>query len=105
MPRHFAIYFREFGAHWPTLMGATLGLALGAALNHYMTSLFAPPLIAEFGWDKSQFALVGTLGLATMTVVPFAGRITARYGERLRARHGIVPVPHPFLSLRVDLKN
>lgn len=101
MPRHFAIYFREFGAHWPTLMGATLGLALGAALNHYMTSLFAPPLIAEFGWDKSQFALVGTLGLATMLVVPFAGRFTDRYGARIAASIGFVAVPLTFLGFSV----
>lgn len=98
MPRHFATYFREFGIHWPTLTGATLGLALGAALNHYMTNLFAPALLAEFGWDKSQFALVGTLGLATMVVVPFAGRFTDRYGARIAASIGFLVVPLAFLA-------
>lgn len=91
-------YFQEFRFNWPTLMGATLGLALGAALNHYMTNLFAPALIDEFGWARSQFALVGTLGLATMVVVPFAGRFTDRFGARIAASIGFVIVPLTFLA-------
>ena len=38
-------YFREFGLNSPTLLGATIGVGLGSALNHYLTSLFAPALI------------------------------------------------------------
>lgn len=98
MQRQAFTYFREFRFHWPTLMGSTLGLALGAALNHYMTNLFAPPLIEEFGWDKSRFALVGTLGLASMLVVPFAGRFTDRFGARIAASIGFVVVPLSFLA-------
>ncbi|PEQ13366.1 MFS transporter [Novosphingobium sp. PC22D] len=90
-------YFREFTAHWPNLLGATLGLALGSALNHYMTNLFAPPLIAEFGWDKSRFALIGTLGLATMLFIPVAGRFTDRFGARVAACVGFTAVPISFL--------
>lgn len=98
MERQAGTYFREFRFHWPTLMGATLGLALGSALNHYMTNLFAPPLIEEFGWDKSRFALVGTLGLATMLIVPFAGRFTDRFGARIAASVGFAVVPLSFLA-------
>lgn len=91
-------YFREFRLNWTTLLGASLGLALGAALNHYMTNLFAPALIEEFGWDKAQFALVGTLGLASMFVVPFWGRFTDRYGARPAAAIGFVVVPITFFA-------
>lgn len=94
-------YFREFRVNWPMLLGAMLGLALGSALNHYMTNLFAPALIAEFGWEKSQFALVGTLGLASMFVVPFWGRFTDRYGARLAAGIGFTVVPLTFFAFSV----
>ncbi|MDE8654145.1 MFS transporter [Novosphingobium album (ex Liu et al. 2023)] len=91
-------YFGEFRAHWPNLLGAMLGIALGAALNHYMTNLFGPSLIAEFGWKRSQFALIGTLGLATMLVLPFAGRFTDRVGPRVAASVGFCAVPLTFLA-------
>ncbi|MCT2399473.1 MFS transporter [Novosphingobium mangrovi (ex Huang et al. 2023)] len=95
---HNVAYFREFRVNWPMLLGAMLGLALGSALNHYMTNLFAPALIAEFGWDKAQFALVGTLGLASMVVVPFWGRFTDRYGARIAAGTGFAVVPLTFFA-------
>ncbi|WP_232493449.1 MFS transporter [Novosphingobium kaempferiae] len=91
-------YFREFRVNWTTLLGGALGVALGSALNHYMTNLFAPELIAEFGWNKAQFALVGTLGLASMFVVPFWGRFADRHGARLSAAIGFTVVPLTFLA-------
>ncbi len=91
-------YFREFRVHWPTLFGACLGLALGSALNQYMLNLFGPALIAEFGWTKSQFALVGTLSLVTLVVVPFAGRFVDRVGARVSALIGFTVVPLAFAS-------
>ena len=91
-------YWTEFRTHWPSLFGSALGIALGSALNHYMTNLFAPPLLAEFGWEKSQFALVGTLGLITMVFVPFAGRFTDRYGARTAAAVGFVALPFCFFA-------
>jgi len=91
-------YWREFASHWPTLLGSTVGLALGAALNHYMVNLFAPALLAEFGWDRSQLALIGTLGLVAMVFVPFAGRFTDRFGARIAASIGFTVVPLTFVA-------
>lgn len=91
-------YFREFRVNWSVLLGAALGVALGSALNHYMTNLFAPELIAEFGWDKARFALIGTLGLTSMFVAPFWGRFADRYGARIAATIGFVAVPLTFLA-------
>ncbi|MFC6622081.1 MFS transporter [Novosphingobium panipatense] len=91
-------YLREFQVNGTTLLGAALGVALGAALNHYMINLFAPELIAAFGWEKSRFALVGTLGLATMFTVPFWGRFVDRYGARVSASIGFIAMPASFIA-------
>ncbi|MCB2049296.1 MAG: MFS transporter [Novosphingobium sp.] len=91
-------YFGEFKAHWHQLLGASLGIAFGAALNHYMTNLFGPALIAEFGWSKADFALVGVMPLATMLVIPFQGRFTDRVGVRMAASVGVVVLPITFIA-------
>lgn len=75
-----------------------MGLALGSALNHYMLNLFGPPLIAEFGWHKSQFALVGSLSLISLFFIPIAGRFTDRYGARIAAIVGFTAVPLCFVA-------
>jgi MFS family permease len=92
-------YFGEFKAHWHNLLGAALGIAFGAALNHYMTNLFGPALIAEFGWSKADFALIGMMPLATMFVLPFQGRLTDRFGARIAASIGVVVLPVTFIAL------
>jgi MFS family permease len=79
-------------------LGAALGLGFGVALNFHMTNLFGPPLIAEFGWSKSQFALVGSMGLISLFFTPVAGRITDRFGARTAAIIGFSVVPLAFFS-------
>lgn len=79
-------------------MAACLGLALGSALNHYMTNLFGPPLIEEFGWEKSQFALIGSIGLLMIPFVPVAGRFVDRFGARIAALVGFTVVPLTFFA-------
>lgn len=91
-------YKGEFKAHWRTLVAACLGLALGAALNHYMTNLFGPPLIQEFGWEKAQFALIGAVSLLTIPFVPVAGRLVDHIGPRASAVVGFTVVPLTFLA-------
>ncbi len=91
-------YWGEFKAHGHNLLGAALGIGFGAAMNHYMTNLFAPPLLAEFGWEKSQFALIGVMPLATMVVLPFQGRLTDRFGARFAAGIGVAVLPLTFLA-------
>lgn len=91
-------YLREFRFSWSHLLGACLGLALGSGLNHYMINLFGPPLIDEFGWARSEFALVGSLSLFTMFFVPVAGRFVDRFGARTSAIIGFTVVPLCFLA-------
>ncbi len=80
------------------MLGAALGIGFGSALNHYMTNLFAPPLLAEFGWEKSHFALIGIMPLATMLVLPFQGRFTDYFGPRIAAGLGVIVLPLTFIA-------
>jgi MFS family permease len=91
-------YIGEFKVYWRTLVAACMGLALGSALNHYMTNLFGPPLIDEFGWARSQFALVGSISLLTIPFVPLAGRFVDRFGARVAALVGFTIVPLTFFA-------
>lgn len=84
--------------NWPTLAGAAVGLALGSSLNHYTLSLFGPPLIAEFGWTKAQFALVSSLSLISLLFIPFVGRFVDRVGPRVAGTVGYIAVPACFLA-------
>jgi len=64
-----------------------------------MLNLFGPPLLEEFGWSKSQFALVGMLGLVSLFFMPIAGRFTDRYGPRISATVGFCVVPAGYFAL------
>ncbi len=92
-------YLNEFRLNWTNLLGAGLGLAFGSAFNHYMMNLFGPALIGEFGWSRSQFALVGSLGLIGMLVTPIAGRIADVLGPRTATMIGFSVIPTGFIAL------
>lgn len=79
-------------------MGACLGLAMGSALNIYTLSLFGPPLLAEFGWSKAQFALGSSLSLISLFFIPFVGRFVDRVGPRVAGTIGYIAVPVCFFA-------
>jgi MFS family permease len=91
-------FFGEFRTNWQSLLATFIGIGTGSAIGHYTMSLFSPELIAEFGWSKSQFALVGSLPLVTMLVVPLAGRFTDRFGTRTAAIIGFTAMSLGFLA-------
>ncbi len=92
-------YFSEFRLNWTNLLGAGLGLAFGSAFNHYMMNLFGPALIAEFGWTRSEFALVGSLGLIGLVFTPIAGRLADVLGPRKATMIGFSIIPTGFIAL------
>ncbi|HEX7856607.1 MAG TPA: MFS transporter [Sphingobium sp.] len=92
------MYLKEFGLHWQPLLAASIGIGLGSALSHYTMSLFGPALIAEFGWSRAEFALIGSIPLINLLFVPFAGRFTDRFGARLSAIIGFTALPLGFLA-------
>jgi MFS family permease len=94
-------FLGEFRTNWQSLLATFIGIATGSAIGHYTLSMFSPELIAEFGWSKSQFALVGSLPLVTMLVVPLAGRFTDRFGTRTAATIGFTAMSLGFLAFSV----
>lgn len=92
------MYFRELTVNWRPLIASSVGMALGSALSHYTMSLFGPALIEEFGWARSQFALIGTVPLLFLALIPFAGRFTDRFGTRIAAMVGFTALPLGFVA-------
>lgn len=90
-------YWREFRLNWVTLLATFIGIATGNSLSHYTLSLFAPEMIAEFGWSKAQFALLGSLQIVSVFTAPFAGRFTDRFGTRMAAGLGFFAISGGFL--------
>jgi MFS family permease len=92
-------YFSELRAQWRPLLAALIGLGSGFSLTMYTTSIMAPHLLQEFGWSKSEFALVGSLSLLTIPVFPFIGRLADIRGVRRTALIGVVSLPLIFVAL------
>lgn len=86
-------YLGELRRNARPLAAASVGCGSGLMLMHYVTTIFGPFLIKEFGWSLSQFALVGLAVLPTIFVLPFVGRITDRHGVRVAASIGVVGLP------------
>jgi MFS family permease len=90
---------QEFRSSWSNLLGTCVGLGTGVSLSFYTMSIFGPALIADLGWSRSQFALVGSLSLITLVLHPLAGWFTDRVGARTAVAAGFMVVVLSFLSL------
>lgn len=91
-------YLGELAANWRVLLAASLGMAVGIQLFSYITSIFAPFLIKQFGWSRSTFAMIGFTMLATLPTMPLAGRLADRFGARNTALAGVLLYPLTILS-------
>ncbi len=83
-------YLGELRQNIRPLLAASLGVGTSLPLFAYTNSVFAPHLIADFGWSRSQFALIGITMLATLPFLPLIGRITDKLGVRRVALVGTV---------------
>jgi MFS family permease len=90
-------YLGEFRTNLRPLLAASLGAGTSLPLFAYTNSAFAPHLVKQFGWSRSQFALVGLAMLTTLFVLPFIGRFTDRFGVRRVALVGTLLVPLCFV--------
>tara|TARA_R110000868_G_scaffold55628_10_gene172947 strand:+ start:113 stop:1270 length:1158 start_codon:yes stop_codon:yes gene_type:complete len=79
-----------------------MGLGFGIGLSAYTMSLFAPKLIAEFGWPRSQFALLGSMGLLMLIAQPITGRLTDRFGVRAVSTVGVLAGPSAYIAFAMQ---
>ena len=93
------MYLGELRLNWRYLSAAAIGLSFGYAINAFITSVFSPHLIAEFGWTKAQFAMLGTTIIIGVVAMPIAGRLTDLFGTRPMAVVGVVLSPLLYLAL------
>ncbi len=91
-------YLEELRVNWRPLVAAAAGLGAGLSLNAYMGSLFAPHVIEEFGWEKSDYALIGLTGLLIFAALPVYGRMADILGVRRVAAIGVVGYPLGFVA-------
>jgi len=68
-------------------------MASALSLNSYLLSIFAPYMLDEFGWSRSQWAMLGLVQLLVSIGIPIAGRLTDLYGVRKVAAIGAFTYP------------
>jgi len=86
---------------WWVVLAAALGLATGiASVNLFSFGIFQKPLMAEFGWSRTEISVVLAVG-TTVTVFtsPFIGTLVDRFGTRRVALPSIVAIGLAFVSL------
>lgn len=92
-------YLGELRTHWRSLLASTLGHGAGLGASAYILGTFAPHLLAEFGWSKADFALMGTVTLLTLVCLPFVGRLADLFGVRRVAITGVIFLPLSYYGL------
>jgi MFS family permease len=92
-------YLSELRANWRPLVAAALGLGCGLSATSYATSIVAPSIMEEFGWPRSEFALINIVTLLSALSIPIAGRLADTLGVRRTALIGVISLPLTFLVL------
>jgi MFS family permease len=92
-------YWGEIRTNWRFLAAASIGQAAGWYLLSYVGNVFTPHLMGEFGWSRSNVALIGAASFVSIVGQPFAGRLTDAFGVRRIAMIGVVGTPVILLSL------
>lgn len=91
----------EFGRGWKVVTAALIGIGCGLSpLPFYTMGVFAPHLIAAFGWSVAE--VMAGLMITTFSVVvgaPLAGALSERYGTRPVALISIVLFSLSFMSM------
>jgi predicted MFS family arabinose efflux permease len=89
----------ELRTGWRDLVGATLGLACGAAMYTPIQSLFFRALLQEFHWSRATLA--GALFALPLTAImmPAVGRLIDRHGVRPISVISVVLLSASFIWL------
>lgn len=89
----------EWRNGWPVVAVAAAGMATGAGLYHYVSSLFIFALEAEFGWSRGDISNAAAFGLLGTFSAPIIGRMADRWGARRIAMACILGMAACFLAL------
>lgn len=92
-------YLGELRKEWRAMTAVVLGLSSGLMMVSYVLGMIGPSLVAEFSWTKAQMALIGTLSIGAIFVLPIVGRLTDVTGVRRMACIGVVSAPLLFAAL------
>jgi len=91
-------YLREFAVNWRAFAAACLGLIAGTS-SIYLNNVFSPHLVEEFGWSKSEFALIGSTVIISVIALPIVGRLTDLFGMKRIVTVGVSSLPVIFAGL------
>ncbi len=91
-------YFGELFSNWNRLLGTCIALGSGAAISFFTVALFGPALIADLGWSRSGFALVGSVPVISVFTLPFIGRFADRVGPRVAGTIGFTILTLCFVA-------
>ena len=91
--------FSEFRRQWRPLAASVIGMGSALSLNSYVLSAFAPELIADLGWSRSEMALMGLPQFLLLIFVPLAGRLADLYGVRRVAAVGAAFYPISLVAI------
>lgn len=81
----------EWSLGWKVLFASMLGVACGASpIPFNVIGFTVEPLIAEFGWTRTQIFLPITIfGIIASLLAPFVGSLADKYGVRKVALYSI----------------
>lgn len=89
---------QEWGAHWPLVVSAMVGLSFGGVPAATL-GLFMAPLEQDFGWSRAQLAAGMTIfAIVTTPLSPFAGALVDKFGTRRIALPGMLLSALAFAS-------
>lgn len=89
----------EWRRGWNVVASAHVGMATGAGLYFYTSSLFVVPLSETFGWSRGDISLGAALGLLGSLTAPVIGRLTDRFGARIVAGLALLSIGAAFIGM------
>ncbi|WOE75373.1 MFS transporter [Alterisphingorhabdus coralli] len=91
----------EFSLGWKVLLAGVLGVACGASpIPFNVIGFTVEPLIAEFGWSRTQILLPITLfGIIASLLAPFFGSLADKYGVRKVALYSLAAFGLSFAAI------
>jgi len=91
-------YLRELVVERRALISVVLAGSVAIAVNSYFNSIFAPAIVEEFGWSRSDFALTSVTSLLGILSFPLVGRLADRFGARPVALVGATTIPSCYVA-------